>query len=97
MQFSALTALFGLLMTVAPVMAAPAEEANTLDRRGTCGASAGAPIASFPIGGSCSGNGYGCDTSCHSIVQCANGQFVVIASCGGNNCAGNHNGGAVCA
>ncbi|KAK6833186.1 hypothetical protein PG990_002010 [Apiospora arundinis] len=97
MQFSAVTALFGLLLAAGPAMAAPVEdESSLLNTRATCGARYGAPIAAFRVGASCSGSGYGCDTSCRSIVQCANGRFVTIATCASDNCAGNFNNGAVC-
>ncbi|KAI1813751.1 hypothetical protein GGS20DRAFT_586171 [Poronia punctata] len=91
MQFTTFTALFGALLAASPALASPLEARQV----GVCGSQFGAPIDAYPIGASCSGNGYACDPSCGSIVQCANGNFVVIANCGGSNCAGNHNNGAV--
>ncbi|KAI0205071.1 hypothetical protein F4808DRAFT_473181 [Astrocystis sublimbata] len=98
MQFTTTTALLGMLL--ASASASPVAAENKLVVRqspvGTCGSQFGAPIAAFPIGESCSGDGFACDPSCTDIIQCANGAFVVIASCGSATCAGNHNGGAVC-
>ncbi|KAI0552585.1 hypothetical protein F4679DRAFT_581487 [Xylaria curta] len=97
MQFTTVTALFGMLLASASVLAGPVEElASRQTPVNTCGAQFGAPIAAYLIGQPCSGNGYACDSSCTDIIQCANGVFVVIASCGSAICAGNHNGGAVC-
>ncbi|KAI8624380.1 hypothetical protein F5Y19DRAFT_480760 [Xylariaceae sp. FL1651] len=98
MQFTTLTALFGLLMASAPALASPAADkvAARQSPVGTCGSQFGAPITAFPIGEACNGDGFACDPSCTDIIQCANGVFVEIASCGSPICAGNHNGGAVC-
>ncbi|RYC54102.1 hypothetical protein CHU98_g12108 [Xylaria longipes] len=109
MQFTTITALFGVLLASAPALASPVESVDVVARQspvGTCGSQFGAPImgiidssvitAAFPIGEACSGDGFACDPSCTDIIQCANGVFVVIASCGSDICAGNHNGGAVC-
>ncbi|GAW17362.1 hypothetical protein ANO14919_068190 [Xylariales sp. No.14919] len=100
MQSFTITALFGMLLAAAPALASPVEnDAAVVARQtpvGTCGSQFGAPITAFPIGEACSGDGFACDPSCNDIIQCANGVFVVIASCGSAICAGNHNGGAVC-
>ncbi|KAK7755080.1 hypothetical protein SLS62_002895 [Diatrype stigma] len=97
--FTAATTIAMLMASSAPAVLAAPSQAEVVERQtpvGTCGSQFGAPITAFPIGGSCSGSGYACDPSCTDIIQCSNGVFVVIASCGGANCAGNHNGGAVC-
>ncbi|KAJ8109412.1 hypothetical protein ONZ43_g6142 [Nemania bipapillata] len=100
MQFTTITAIFGMLLTAAPALANPVEKVEKVEARqspvGICGSQFGAPITAFPIGEPCSGDGFACDPSCTDIIQCANGVFVVIASCGSPICAGNHNGGAVC-
>ncbi|KAI0197351.1 hypothetical protein EV127DRAFT_416337 [Xylaria flabelliformis] len=97
MQFTTVTALFGMLLASAPALASPVEDVVARQSPvGTCGSQFGAPITAFPIGEACSGDGFACDPSCTDIIQCANGVFVVIASCGSAICAGNHNGGAVC-
>ncbi|KAI1171468.1 hypothetical protein F4777DRAFT_53266 [Nemania sp. FL0916] len=96
MQYTIVTALFSLLLA-APALASPVVEVEARQSPvGTCGSQFGAPITAFPIGEACSGNGFACDPSCTDIIQCANGVFVVIASCGSATCAGNHNNGAVC-
>ncbi|TGJ83902.1 hypothetical protein E0Z10_g4828 [Xylaria hypoxylon] len=95
MQFITITTIFGMLLASAPALATPVE--NVAPRQvsvGTCGSQFGAPITSFPIGEACSGDGFACDPTCTDIIQCANGVFVLIASCGSDICAGNHNGGA---
>ncbi|KAI0454558.1 hypothetical protein F5B21DRAFT_504253 [Xylaria acuta] len=99
MQFTTtITALFGMLLASAPALASPVEDVVVARQSpvGTCGSQFGAPITAFPIGEACSGDGFACDPSCTDIIQCANGVFVVIASCGSAICAGNHNNGAVC-
>ncbi|KAI0396813.1 hypothetical protein F5Y17DRAFT_455649 [Xylariaceae sp. FL0594] len=95
MQFT--TAFLGAILAAAgTAMASPASVEARQQPVGTCGSQFGAPITAFPIGEACNGNGFACDPTCHSIIQCSNGIFVTIADCGGNDCAGNHNGGAVC-
>ncbi|KAI1746295.1 hypothetical protein F4680DRAFT_400971 [Xylaria scruposa] len=97
MQFTTVTALFGMLLASASVLASPAQDIAPRQTPVTvCGAQFGAPINAFLIGQRCSGSNYACDSSCTDIIQCANGVFVSIASCGSPICAGNHNGGAVC-
>ncbi|KAI1424367.1 hypothetical protein F5Y12DRAFT_715315 [Xylaria sp. FL1777] len=100
MQFTTVTAFFGMLLASAPALASPVDAVDQVVARqtpvGTCGSQFGAPITAFPIGEACNGDGFACDPSCTDIIQCANGVFVVIASCGSPICAGNHNGGAVC-
>ncbi|KAI0405247.1 hypothetical protein F4802DRAFT_597376 [Xylaria palmicola] len=100
MQFTIVTALAGMLLASAPALANPVGNDKVVEARqspvGTCGSQFGAPITAFPIGEACNGDGFACDPSCTDIIQCANGVFVVIASCGSAICAGNHNGGAVC-
>ncbi|TAQ87003.1 hypothetical protein B7494_g4673 [Chlorociboria aeruginascens] len=98
MQFTTIATIVGMLIAVNPALAAPSA-AEIVQRQtpvGTCGSQFGAPITAFPIGEACSGDGFACDPSCTDIIQCSNGVFVEIASCGSDTCAGNHNGGAVC-
>ncbi|KAI0977117.1 hypothetical protein F4678DRAFT_455262 [Xylaria arbuscula] len=97
MQFTTATAFIGMLLASAPALANPVDQVAARQTSvGTCGSQFGAPIDAFPIGEACSGDGFACDPTCTDIIQCANGVFVVIASCGSDICAGNHNGGAVC-
>ncbi|KAI0491176.1 hypothetical protein F4859DRAFT_508965 [Xylaria cf. heliscus] len=106
MQFTTITALFGMLLaSAAPALASPVAEASPVQDalvptetpgNSICGQQFGAPIAAHPLGSACQGSDYACDSSCTDIIQCANGRFVLIASCGSAICAGNNNGGAVC-
>ncbi|KAL9112386.1 MAG: hypothetical protein Q9227_003228 [Pyrenula ochraceoflavens] len=73
MQF---TALLGLLALTGSAIAAPSPEPAILDARATCNAAN--PIAAFPVGGSCSGSGYGCSLDCRSIGGC---ELVIEKRC----------------
>lgn len=70
MQFSApITALLGMFFLASSAVATPMS--GELDVRqapnGYCNAQN--PIAKYPEGGSCSGNGYACSLNCVDIVS----------------------------
>jgi hypothetical protein len=67
MQFTTITALFGMLTATA--LASPVEFAARQSPVGTCGSQFGAPITAFPIGEFCNGDGFACDPSCTDIVR----------------------------
>lgn len=73
MQFSTIATTVAMLVaSSAPAALAAPSQAEVVERQtpvGTCGSQFGAPINTFPIGGSCSGSGYACDPGCTDIVS----------------------------